>query len=263
MYNLFRWSGPSIRRNRMTAEYEPLQPYFLIELTERAKCQTFLDIGANVGVYSIFMSQVPSIRRIIAFEPSPAAASELRANSELNGLAIEVHERAVSIKSGKASLAIIGDLSGANSLNGTSIHDTVGARQIEVETIDLDSLSVDGPLSIKIDVEGHELEVVRGAENLLRSNMTVLQIEGNRAEAGNLIRSFGYEILTEIGPDEYYSNIAGLSALAIYEAATQRMIEYNHSVRPMTFGRGDFLLAVGGRSASAMRRLRATLFRRG
>jgi FkbM family methyltransferase len=255
MYECFRWSGPSRHRNRMTAEYEPLQPYFLIELAAQAECRTFLDIGANIGVYSLFMSLVPSIQRIVAFEPSPAAAAELRANSSLNDVAIELHQQAVSSRVGNASFAVISNLSGANSLNGTSIHDTASARQIEVETISLDSLSLSGPLCLKIDVEGHELEVARGAENLLRANKAVIQIESNCPEAGRLIETLGYELLTRIGPDEYYSNIEGLSVLSVYEAASARMIEYNHSVRRVTVGRGDFLLSIGGRTAQAARRV--------
>jgi predicted RNA methylase len=83
MYHRFSWTSVSHRRNGISAEYEPLQPYFLLALIEQAGCRTFADVGANIGAYSVLASQAASIEHLVAFEANPAAAGEVRRNLAL------------------------------------------------------------------------------------------------------------------------------------------------------------------------------------
>lgn len=84
MYHRFKWTGASHRRNGMSREYEPLQPYFLYALIEATGAKTFVDVGANIGAYSVLMS--PAVDSIIAFEANPMAADEMQKNLDLNGI---------------------------------------------------------------------------------------------------------------------------------------------------------------------------------
>src|SRR5687768_14085806 len=115
MYDRFRWTDVSARRNRLTMEYEPVQPFFLVALAENAGCGTFIDVGANIGAYTLFATLVPTIQRIVAFEAIPETARELRANLALNGLQprVEVDERAVSSAPGTVSFGVVSKFSGA------------------------------------------------------------------------------------------------------------------------------------------------------
>jgi FkbM family methyltransferase len=267
MYDRFRWTGISARRNLLTQEYEPVQPYVLAALAQRAGCRTFVDVGANVGAYSMFATLVPTIERVFAFEANPAAATELRANVRLNGLEqrIVVETKAVSRECGTVRFGMVSAFSGANSVVDTSIHDRSDFhRQVEVESVSLDRYFAEpppGPLCVKIDVEGHEAEVIAGAERLLRSSGAVIQLEGYSAEAESFRRlaDLGFFKVTAVGPDHLVSNLQALrdpaEAIAAYEAAAQAMIDTNHRTKAVLVKRGDVGLQLTGRTAERARRL--------
>lgn len=249
MYDRFQWSGVSNRRNMATAEYEPIQPYYLMALAEQAKARTFLDIGSNIGAYSVFASLIPSVERIIAFEANPHAAKEIMANAKLNGLEIEVVKKALSSKDGMASFSLVSTYAGNN---GIDVNVLDPHKRIIVETIPLDSMELDGPLCLKIDVEGHELPVIQGALDTLRLNKCVVQMEGYDNKAAKKLMSLGYSKLTRIGPDDYFTNMK-LSAIEAYELAASRMIADNHRAKAVTMKRGDFALTITGRAAETAR----------
>lgn len=131
---------------------------------------TVLDVGANVGAYTALFAQWagPS-GRVIAFEPAPAAVAGLRELVRLNGLAdrVEIEESAVAGSVGTA--AFTSDAaSGANALAAQP----GSPGTITVRTTSLDAFCDARALSpdvVKIDVEGAELDVLRGARRTLAS----------------------------------------------------------------------------------------------
>lgn len=268
MYDHFRWTNVSVRRNSVTLEYEPLQPFFLLALAERAACGTFVDVGANIGVYSLFASLVSSVERIIAVEANPKTVEELKANIALNGLAdrIEVQEKALSSERGQLRFGVISSFSGANSVADTSIHDESSFHKlITVEATTLDKLfgeAVSRPLCIKIDVEGHENEVLTGGKAMLRTNVAIIQVESYDRGDGSTLRileRLGYARLTAIGPDQYFSNLKlfddPAEVVRVYERAVRQLIAFNHRNKAVMLKRGDFALQLTGRSADVARNL--------
>lgn len=253
MFDLFRWSGASRRRNLALAEYEPIQPYFFIELAARARCVTFLDVGANIGAYSIFASRIPTVRRVIAFEANPRAAREVATNARLNNLEIEVHQCAVSDRSGEVTFGLVSDFAGNNAIVSSALHKSF-RRTVTVKAVALDDMPApDGPMCLKIDVEGHEAAVIDGARKLLTRRECVVQMEGYKDDAGERLKAMGYARLTQIGPDVYYSNISGLSVVEIYEQAMQEIIDSRHRAQAVTVKRGDVSLSLDGRTAAYAR----------
>jgi FkbM family methyltransferase len=264
MYDKFRWTWASVRRNGATMEYEPVQPFFFMALAEKMKCGTFLDVGANIGVYSLFGTLIPSIERILAFEPNPDAASELLVNVALNNLQdrIEVHQKAVSSSAGSLSFGVVSKLSGANSIVDTTIHKRASFRKmLNVESITLDGLfthPLPHSLCIKVDVEGHESEVIDGATALLSSNQVIVQIEAYQdAESARRLKKLGFFSITAVGPDHYFSNIDSLrdpvNVVEIYELATRELIAYNHRNNAVMLKRGDIALLLTGKTGNFAR----------
>ena len=139
---------------------------------------TVLDVGANVGAYTLlFATWVGPAGHVIAFEPAPASIAGLRRQLGLNGLTdrVDVVEAAVAGTVGSASFACDG-ASGANAL-GTGAR---GARTITVATTTIDAFCAERgvrPDVIKIDVEGAELDVLRGARRTLASSSVEAFIE--------------------------------------------------------------------------------------
>lgn len=235
-------------------EYEPLQPYFLLAGIVAAKCKTFVDVGSNIGAYSILMSQAPSLEKIVAFEANRPAAEEMRANLLLNSLSIDVQAVAVSDHAGTLDFGVVSRLAGNSAiLDSKQRQPFRKIEQVKCVTLDDALRACSGPFAIKIDVEGHEQKVLRGARNVLEAPC-LLQVENYR-ETLELPR--GYSKVAMIGPDWYYSNMdrEELQAPILFEQAAQMLIKSNHETKSAAIHAGDFALSVSGRSYETVKRI--------
>src|SRR5262249_41973037 len=130
-----------------------------------------LDVGANVGSYTLlFAMWAGAAGRVFAFEPAPEAREGLRMHVALNGLAdrTEIVPVAASSAVGTARFHVDGS-SGANAIAAAGQRGD--AASIDVETTTIDAFCERRRLRpdvIKIDVEGAELDVLRGARRVLR-----------------------------------------------------------------------------------------------
>jgi FkbM family methyltransferase len=155
-----------------------------------------VDIGANNGLYTYFLSRVA--RHVVAYEPIPVLAQFLRRAVAAN---VSVREKAVSDRAGKMDIHVpvvkghptynIGSLDAAHN-TGPCI-----TYNIEVTTLDEEDLSDVG--FIKIDIEGHELSALRGAENTIRRDrptilLEVLDTQDWESSALAFLSNLGYEI---------------------------------------------------------------------
>lgn len=136
-----------------------------------------LDVGANEGNYAGRMAQLGA--RVHCFEPIPWFAEALRRKLDPS---IVVHGCAVSNRAGEGVLRIpyrdavelhgISTLEAANTLAG-STH----VREVPCRLVRLDDVIGEPVGFVKIDVEGHELAVLEGAERILREHRPVLLVE--------------------------------------------------------------------------------------
>lgn len=130
---------------------------------------TVLDVGANVGAYTLmFATWVGENGRVFAFEPAPDACAGLRTHVRLNGFddRVTIVQAAASASVGNAPFAVHPS-GGASSLALSSLGDV---PQISVATETVDHVCKAHaliPSVIKVDVEGAELEVLKGARNTL------------------------------------------------------------------------------------------------
>ncbi len=91
MLSKLQWTPISAERNEVLRVCEPVQPYFFFELVRWYGAGIFLDVGANIGSYSLGMTGIDSVVEVHAFEPSPETYAELVKNIKLNGLEGRVH----------------------------------------------------------------------------------------------------------------------------------------------------------------------------
>ncbi len=128
---------------------------------------TFVDVGANVGGYSFWvLSLVGSSARVVAVEPNPDLARQLRFNVRINRAQdrVRVVEAAVGAARGTGALAVDPRNLGEGRLVGAG--DSPGvARAIPVQVVSLADIVTDAGLDrldcLKVDVEGHEPEVIQ------------------------------------------------------------------------------------------------------
>jgi FkbM family methyltransferase len=162
---------PGGERIRVAARYRQLgwnpEEYNAFRAAVRPGA-TVLDVGANVGAYTLLFARwAGPTGRVVAFEPAPDAAAGLRRHIELNELSatVDVQQCAVSYSVGTARFACT-EASGANAI----VVGESGTDAIEVATVTLDAFCSRGrvvPDVIKIDVEGAELDVLKGARQVL------------------------------------------------------------------------------------------------
>lgn len=209
----FHFTENSIARNQLTERYEPLQPFLLFELGKLLGSNVFIDVGANVGIYSVLHSMLPSIKSIYSFEACRDTYYELKANIELNRLSAITHvsDKAISSRKGLLEFQIAGPNSGINSVASTSFHANHlfnSITTVEATTLDDCIKTADRIISIKIDVEGHELEVIKGASTLLSKNTCLIQIEVYKDidEIKSMLLSSGYKQFFNIHNDYYFTN---------------------------------------------------------
>lgn len=154
---------------------------------EAAKyCRRFncaYDVGAHVGVYALEMAKI--FDRVIAFEP--ITINYVRLVQNIGDARISTYNAGVSDHCGEAFFDV----------SGKSISCHIAAAGEVCRILNLDALDPAHPAPdfIKIDVEGHELEVIRGAENFIRSNAPVIMIEekfDDRFAASKLLVQWGW-----------------------------------------------------------------------
>lgn len=126
----------------------------------------FIDGGANIGVYSMLAaSLVGPSGRVIAFEPFPTNADRLAASAALNGFdQIETRKAALAEKSGTVSFVVSRDVS-----NRIQTRTDADADTVTVEATTLDDAITDLPpfTVVKLDLEGSEIDALKGATRLL------------------------------------------------------------------------------------------------
>ncbi len=189
----------------------------LIEKYRRSgRKAVFLDIGAHGGLYSILFANRLGFDRIVAFEPSPVNAIQLRANLYMNGLLdrVEVVAKAAGEQAGAASFFEAQDRNRGQSGLVATAQSTKGSKSlitVEVARVDAEAPMEGAFIAAKIDVEGAELGVVNGMTGLFVSNDMVLQIECNDRKF-ELLRAalalHGFRLLGAIGEDRYFANCA-------------------------------------------------------
>ena len=178
----------------------------------------FIDVGANVGYFSMFASQlVGPDGQVLGFEPSPTSADIFRRNAARNGcINVEIHQVAVSDEAGERDLTepMVGcDLATMRIL---SHHELSRAVTHHVKTVALDDV-LEPMLAkrvrlVKIDVEGAEMLVLRGMKKLLATSQSLCvvcevtdsylrQMNTSAPELLEFVCSLGYEAFRITHPE--------------------------------------------------------------
>jgi len=180
--NLFLTSSID-REIYLKNEYEKDQLDFVKKELLKQKYDYFFDIGAYIGYYSLSLCKLVS--KTAAFEPNQQNFQRLSKNVEINNFNINCHNLGCSDSKNKLKLWY----TDKNKRGGSSILQNTDKEinkydknKLLFEEIDTDKLDSLYPLKnkkifFKIDVERHELNVLKGASNILSNNQCYLQLE--------------------------------------------------------------------------------------
>ena len=199
---------PIDREIILSQEFEKQEIDFLINQIELNKINYFLDVGANCGYYSLKISrEIPSIK-ILSFEPNIEAYTKFRKTLIKNldlSKKIKLENFGLSDQSAKLKMQSMlkfgyAQTGGASVIDKNS--DTKNFTFYANFKVGDDYIKLtDEKISIKIDVEGHELNVLKGIHNTIKKNRCILQIEifkKNFFDVNNFLSSLGYKIFYEV-----------------------------------------------------------------
>ena len=174
-----------------------------------------LDVGANIGAHTVPMAK--KARFVVAIEPQRLIFQTLCANIALNRLKnVQALHAAVGAESGVVSLPVL-DPDQENNFGGYSIpvmanHD-VPSDQVAI--VPIDSMEFARVDFMKIDVEGMELEVLKGATKTIQEHRLVLYVKNDRKENSEALKAYikelGYEMKEHNPPLFNPENHAGNS----------------------------------------------------
>ena len=172
-YGAWWLAGPGLLDERLlNGDFEARELKF-VERYLRPGMVVF-DIGAHHGLYSVLAAKCVGAKgRVRSFEPSPRERKYLKQNLGINHCHnVTVESLALGSTSGQTELFLIeGDKDGCNSLRPPSVDVSSQKVPVEMQSLDeyLQKQKIEKVDFIKLDVEGGELDVLRGATRLLQS----------------------------------------------------------------------------------------------
>jgi len=201
-----------------------------------------VEAGANMGIHTVPMAAqlAKQNRTLYAFEPQPVIFQQLCANLALNAL---MNVRALPYACGSQNTALafeVPDYNNIGNFGGTSMTGTMSGSVPEsthretVQCVRLDALLTDGDVGvIKIDVEGLELDVLKGCEGILSRCHPLLYVENDRLENSPALIQWlfdhGYRLWWHCPPlfnpanfrgvvENCYRNIRSLNMIGIHNS---------------------------------------------
>lgn len=216
------WHKNKKRGGRVQVLEQHMLAFFDAQITKR-KTKRVLDVGASAGSYSLLAIRHPGLK-VLAFEPNPEVFAILRKNIALNGLQDRVKPVPYALfdKNGVMQLKIPANpaISGMACVGQPKRFRNWRAINVKARKLDglVDMLESSGFLPIdlmKIDTEGAELHVLRGAQSLIKRFRPGILLEytpkntqqfGYKPQAiKDLLTSWGYRNFRKFGVDLWAS----------------------------------------------------------
>ena len=196
------------RKTFFLKEYEKKRMDQLFQYSKKNNSNTFIDVGANIGFYSILFSD--KFSRVYSFEPNERNFLVLNKNINKNQL--------TNIETFNFGLGDQKETLKGHSNTKGELFQTSGFAVSKSSNVGADVLIKKGDdvlqfnnenITLKIDVEGFELFVLKGLEKTLINNCCIIQIEiweKNNEDVQKFLKLLNYEMMCSIDGDTYFSN---------------------------------------------------------
>jgi FkbM family methyltransferase len=209
----------------MRAVYPRIETELRLVASWAPRGGTAVDVGAWYGPWSARLDKLAD--RLVIIEPNPVLARHLRSRFP----DARVVEAAASDGIGTARLALPG---GGRGAEGVASVEHAGKDSIPIRRVTIDSLGLTDVRFIKIDVEGHEMAALRGAEQTIRRSLPLLllEVEARYEEVTRLLAQWGYQGSILAGRSWVPLSTVDLAALQRANADVARMGMLGRLARP-------------------------------
>lgn len=194
---------PIDREIILTQEFEKEEINFLIEQIKSHRINHFFDVGANCGYYSFKISKEIQNIKILAFEPNIEAFTKFSKSLTKNLILskkIRLENFGLSNKSIKLKMQSMIKFGYAQTGGTSVVNENLNSKNFiffgDFKIGDNFIKLINEKISIKVDVEGHELNVLKGLKELIKKNQCILQIEisdKNFVNVNNFLLLLGYK----------------------------------------------------------------------
>jgi FkbM family methyltransferase len=166
--------------------YEKEQINYLEKIIKKEKINFFIDIGANFGIYSLIISKKFPKIKIFSFEPIKESFIKFKKNIKLNKKIKNIKVYSIGLSSKKTNLNMSALIKnnyvqlggfGVRKKDEEGPNDNFHFQKYSFEKGDKFIKFKNKRVAFKIDVEGHELDVLKGLKKALNINKSILQIE--------------------------------------------------------------------------------------
>lgn len=210
---------------------------------------TVIEVGANIGTHTqVFSKLVGAGGRVYAFEPQRIVFQTLCANMALNSTTnVYAKQSALGKKSGFICIPLM-DYTKKYNFGGICVDSFESGEKVRLERLDDYKEEIESLKLIKIDVEGMEEDVLKGAKQIIMKHMPYMYIENDRIEKSyallKYIDSLGYRMYWHLpklyNPENFahnqtniFGNIVSVNVLCIPKAST---IEVREMLKVEDFG---------------------------
>jgi FkbM family methyltransferase len=192
----------------------------------------FVDCGANIGIWTLIALEFIKKEGVVhSFEPNPNLCQRLQKNLDYNNMGEQCSIHAVALSSNsKTEFLYLDDF---NHQMGSLHKGNNENNKIKVLTKTFDSFNMDRVNGMKIDVEGHETQVIKGATKTISSLKPWLVVELNNSfhEIQKITQWEVYNMLTDIGYTTNFNNTETLEYtfcrdIVFYNSAKSHFDQY-------------------------------------
>ncbi|MDY6950128.1 MAG: FkbM family methyltransferase [Thermodesulfobacteriota bacterium] len=170
----------------------------------------FVDIGAHIGKYTVRLARkLGDNGQVVAIEPEKNNFNVLKKNVKLNRLSnIHLVNAACSDRDGESPLYVVDQCTTLHSLYANNGKEQVIVKSLTLDTV-LSQLNIERVDLVKIDVEGAEVDVIRGSTKALREYHPKIIFEAwngkHLQETASMLKPFNYEI-TPLNDENYLAH---------------------------------------------------------
>lgn len=164
-----------------TEIWEKYSLNYFFNLIDKNKKFNIIDIGANVGLYSLYAKHLPN-SHFYSYEPFKFTYDLLNDNIKLNNITnVQTYNFGISDKKGKNILNVCLSQDGLNTMGANPLRfNDINPIEVEIDTLDNifynNNINVD---FIKIDTEGYEYNILKGGEKTIKKYKPIIQLEFN------------------------------------------------------------------------------------
>ena len=191
------------------------------------KSAAMIDVGGHLGVYSYVGAKYSA--HVHTFEPNPDSASWIRRVAPPN---VTVHQCAVSDRESRCTLyipSLAGVRTDARASLLPEVNPGAALTPVEVDARPIDAMGFGRVAFLKIDVEGHEQAVLRGAAELIARERPTVQIESEERHVPNAVRDTA-EFFAGFGYRGYFWKAGALRPIDTFDRRRDQNVDNLHDL---------------------------------